>query len=160
MHYCPISDFWILCALQVNRVVFRSFLEMQRRRTENAVAMLRCSSIVTLQRRNVWQRRRTENAVAMLRCSSIVTLQRRNVWSTSVKVKDRPNFATFPRFLHHNYIKHGRPNFWSLLKDVWTRVKNEAGATREIEKTRVFVFIFSKPLMIYRTMLVFNSNML
>ena len=134
MHYCPIFDFWILCALQVNRVVFRSFLEMQRRRTENAAAMLRRSSIVTL--------------------------QRRNVWSTSVKVKERPNFVTFPRFLHHNYIKHGRPNFWSLLKDVWTRVKNEAGATREIEKTRVFVFIFSKSLMIYRTMLVLNSNML
>ena len=36
-------------------------------------------------------------------------------------------------------------------------MKNEAGETREIEKTRVFVFPFSKPLMIYRTMLVLNS---
>ena len=38
-------------------------------------------------------------------------------------------------------------------------MENEAGATREIEKIRVFVFIFSKLLMIYRTMLVLNFDM-
>ena len=38
-------------------------------------------------------------------------------------------------------------------------MNNEVGATREIEQTRVFVFLFSKPLMIYRTMLVLISSM-
>ena len=133
MHYCPISDSWILCALQEHRVVFRSFLEMQRRRSENPAATSRCSSVV------------------MLRCCDI--------WSTAVKVKKRPNVATFPRFLHHNYKKHGRPNFWDYRMTYGRAAENEARATREIEKTRVFVFLFSKPLMIYKTMIVLNSDM-
>ena len=37
--------------------------------------------------------------------------------------------------------------------------ENEVRAIREIEKTRVFVFLFSKPLMIYRIVLVINSDM-
>ena len=67
-------------------VVFRSFLEIQRRRSEDP-------------------------AVGTLRRSSVLTLQRRNVWLTEVKVKERLNVATFPRFLHQNYKKHWRPNF-------------------------------------------------
>ena len=137
MHYCPISYFWILCALKVNRVVFKSFLEMQRRRRENQQ-----------QHRNV----------ATLQRSNVITLQRRNVWSTAVKVKERLNVATFPRFLHHNYKKHGRPNFLDYRKTYERGAGNEARATREIEKTRVFVFLFSKTFMIYRTMLVLNSD--
>ena len=43
----PDIYFWILCALQVNRVVFRSFLEMQIRKRENPVATSRCSSVAT-----------------------------------------------------------------------------------------------------------------
>ena len=128
MHYCPISDFWILCALQVNRVVFRNFLELQRRRRENP-------------RRDVATSRRLVNS------------------SKSQRVAQRCDVATFPRFLHHSYIKHGRPNFWSLSRDVQTRAENEARATQEIEKTCVFVFLFSKLLMIYKTMLVLNSEM-
>ena len=52
-------------------VVFRSFLEMQSRRSENPTATSRHSSVVMLQRRDV---------------RSIV-----------VKVKEQPNVATFQR---------------------------------------------------------------
>ena len=57
------------------------------------------------------------------------------------------------------FIKSTRPNFWDNRRMYGRGGENEAGATREIEKTRVFVFLFSKSLMIYRTMLVLNSDM-
>ena len=84
-------------------VVFKSFLEIRRRRSENPA---------TTSRR-----------------ASIVTLQRRDVWSTTVKVKEWPNAATFLRFLHQNYKKHGRPNFREDRKTYGRRAKNEVGAT-------------------------------
>ena len=96
--------------------------------------------------------------VPMSRRSSVVTLQCRDVWSTTIKVKERPNVVTFPRFLLQNYKKHGRPNFSDDSRTYGRGAENEAGATREIKKTHVFVFLFSKPLMIYRTMLVLNSD--
>ena len=117
----------------MNRVVFRSFLEIQRRRSENPTATSRCSSVVTLQH-----------------C---------DVWSTTVKIKERPNVATFLRFLHYNYKKHKRPNFLDYRETYGREAENDTRATRDIEKTRVFIALFSKPLMIYRTMLVLNSNM-
>ena len=53
MHYCSVSDFWILCALRVNRVVFGSFLELQRRRSGKLAATSRCANFKTFQRRDV-----------------------------------------------------------------------------------------------------------
>ena len=111
---------------------------------------------VVLRRILELQRRRSENPVATSRRSSVMTLQCRDVLSTAIKVKERLNrhvptsrgcnVATFPRFLHQNYKKHGRPNFRYLSKDVQTRRENEAGATQEIEKTHVLLFLFSKTI--------------
>ena len=81
-------------------VVFRSFLEM---------------------------RRRSEDPAATSQRSSVVTLQRRDVWSAEVKVKEQPNIATFPRFLHHNYKKHRRPNF----EDIEGRTDKERNTKQE-----------------------------
>ena len=53
-------------------VVFRSFMEIRRRRSGNPAATSRCSSVVML--------------------------QRRDIWSTVVKVKERPNIVTLRCF--------------------------------------------------------------
>ena len=82
-------------------VVFKNFLEMQRRISEVPAE--------TSQR------------------SNIVTLQRRNIWSTEVKVKEQLNIATFTPFLHQNYKKHGRPNFLSIER----RTKEERNTKQE-----------------------------
>ena len=86
------------------------------------------------------QRRRSENPAATLRRSSVVTLQRHDVWSIAVKVKEQHNVATFMRFLHHNYKNHGRPNFGDYRNTYERGAENEAKATQEIKKTCVFVF--------------------
>ena len=65
----------------------------------------------------------------------------------------RSNIATLPRFLFQNYKKHERPNFWDDRRTYGRGTENEAGATREIKKTRVFVFLFSKSLIISRVLL-------
>ena len=64
MCYCPISDFWSLCALQVNKVVFRSFLELKGRRSGKLAATSRRSSVTTS-----GQQKKKSRSDPTLRCS-------------------------------------------------------------------------------------------
>ena len=119
MHYYSISEFWILCALQVNRVVFRSFLEMQRRRRENPAATSRRSSIVTL--------------------------QRRDVWSKAVKVKERPNVAMFLQFLYQNY-KITRDLIFGMIEGRTDEERKTKHEQPERSKRLVFFYFSSQAI--------------
>ena len=105
MCYCSISDFWSLCALQVNRVVFRSFLELKGRRSGKLVATSRRSSVATS-----GQQKKKSRSDPTLRCSVIYALElkkergdlilglSKNVWTycgkrSSSNPRDRKDFV-------------------------------------------------------------------
>ena len=52
-HYIPISDFWILCALQVKQVVFEIILEHKRSRRIKLETTSQSANVATFQRHDV-----------------------------------------------------------------------------------------------------------
>ena len=81
----PDISFWILCALQVNRVVFRSFLELQRRRSGKLVATSRRFSVATSRR--LVNRRQSH--------SNITTSQRHDILMLEFAMSRRPHDFCF-----------------------------------------------------------------
>ena len=128
MRYCPISDFWSFCALQVNRVVFRSFLELQGRRSGKLAATSRRANVVT---------------------SQLATSDQQKKKSRSDPTSQR-SFDFCFRIIKST----GRPNFVFLSKNVQTECGERGSSNPRDRRDSVFVFLFSNLFMIYRTMIV------
>ena len=123
--------------LQVNRVVFKSFLELQGRRSGKLAAMSRRASVVMSQRASIatsGQQKKKSRSDPTSRCS-------RNFCFRIIKSTGRPNFGFF------------------LSKNVRRKCMKRSSSNLRDRKDVVFIFLFSKLFMIYRTMPVFNSDM-